>query len=117
MVNWVGLGPSEYREKSLVRCVIDTIMLNSFLFLGEIYQNSVDTYQKYRHEVYYQKNPRGFKNFPHYIWAKFIFFVFSLWEEKPNWLKIKTLIFAPFLEELMYRGIIFGLYRDSGVFA
>ena len=31
-------------------------------------------------------------------------------------MQIKTLIAAPFLEELMYRGIIFGLYRDSGIF-
>ena len=92
-------------------------MLNSALFLGEIYQNWVETYQKYRHEVYYSNNPRGFRNFPHYIWARLVFFLFGLWEEKPNWLKIKTLIFAPVLEEFMYRGIIFGLYRDSGVFA
>lgn len=117
MVKWMGLGPNPYREKSVIRCVIEALLLNSFLFLGEIYQIMIDYYQKYRHETNYKRNPRGIKNFPHYLWARFVYFVFSLWEEKTNWVKLKTLIFAPVLEEFMYRGIIFGLYRDSGVFA
>jgi len=34
-----------------------------------------------------------------------------------SWQRIKDLIFAPFLEELIYRGVIFGLFRDCGTFS
>ena len=53
----------------------------------------------------------------HYLWAKFIYFIFSLWEEELDWFEIKKIILAPILEEVMFRGLIFGLYRDSGIYA
>lgn len=74
-------------------------------------------YQTYLIEVN-RGNPYRFRNFTHYLRAIFVFKVFDIIECKtPNWRKLKDLIFAPFLEELTYRGIIFGLFRDTGSFS
>ena len=46
---------------------------------------------------------------------KFIFSIFDLFQKKINWLNLKSILIAPFVEEFLYRGIIFGIYRDSGL--
>jgi membrane protease YdiL (CAAX protease family) len=110
MLRWIGLW-----QGGMVMKVVRVLILNSLLFLGEVYQKICGLYEQYRFECFYKSNPRGIKNFPHYLWGKFVFMIFSLWEEKPNWGKIKSLAAAPFLEEFMYRGLVFGLYRDCGI--
>ena len=59
-------------------------------------------------------------NFMFYAKAKIIHFFLNfasddIVEDMWNWGHIKHLITAPFLEEIMHRGIIFGLFRDSGL--
>ena len=73
-------------------------------------------YQEYIDEYKRTKNVKGFKNFLHYLWARFVFFIFGLFENEIDWYELKRIIFAPIIEEFMFRGIIFGLYRDSGIF-
>ena len=68
-------------------------------------------------EIKEKRNYRGFKNFPHYLWAHFVFSVFGIFEaEVTDWLSLKQVVFAPILEEIMYRAVIYGLFRDSGLF-
>ena len=61
-------------------------------------------------------NPRGMKNFAHYLWGKLVFAIFDFFENDLDLAELKKIIFAPFIEEFVYRGIIFGLYRDCGYF-
>lgn len=39
--------------------------------------------------------------------------MFSHFEKDIDWLQFKAIIAAPILEELLYRSIIFGIYRDA----
>jgi len=87
------------------------------LFFGEIYLQIVEMYNNYRYEFQKTKNVKGYMNFGHYLWAKLVFFVFGLWENEFDWFEFKKIVLAPFLEEFMFRGLIFGLYRDSGIYA
>lgn len=48
MVRWVGLW-----GEGMLKDVIRVLILNSLLFLGEIYQQICDLYGQYRHERYY----------------------------------------------------------------
>ena len=75
-----------------------------------MYQEYIDEYRK-------TKNVKGFKNFIHFLWAKFVFFCFGLFENELDLFELKRIVLAPFMEEFVFRGIIFGLYRDSGIFA
>ena len=52
----------------------------------------------------------------HFLWYKLVYWVFSIWEKPRNFARLRSIIFAPLLEELVYRGFIFGLYRDIGYF-
>jgi prenyl protein peptidase len=62
-------------------------------------------------------NYRGYKNFAHYCWAAFVFKVFGLWESKEtDWVGLKQVVIAPILEEFTYRGLIYGMFRDSGTY-
>ena len=52
----------------------------------------------------------------HYLWGKFVFAIFYIFENPIDWVTFKQIIAAPIFEEFMFRGIIFGLYRDCGIF-
>ena len=45
-----------------------------------------------------------------------MFKAFGFVENDFDWILFKQLIAAPILEELMFRSLIFGVFRDSGVF-
>lgn len=110
IAEWLGLWPVGFSF------ILKVILLNSLLFIGEIFYLLVQAYQSYRNELN-RRNPYGYKNFKHYLWAGLVFSVFGVIEcRTPNWRKLKEQVFAPFLEELTYRGIIFGLFRDCGTF-
>lgn len=110
ILSWIGLQPVFW-------AVVKVLILNSMLFFGEIYLKIVGMYNEFRYEYAKTNNVKGYKNFVHYLWAKFVFFVFGLWEEELDWFEFKKIAVAPFLEEFMFRGLIFGMYRDSGIYA
>jgi len=89
------------------------IILNSFLFLGNIYILVLEKLQDYKNEKELNKK-QGINSFPHYLWKTFVFTIFDLFQKKTDWSNLKSLVIAPFVEEFLYRGIIFGIYRDSG---
>lgn len=92
------------------------IILNTLLFLGEVYLKLVWMKERYNYEKGFGRNSRGYKNFVHYLWAQFVFAVFFIIETPLDHLKFKQIVTAPILEEFMFRGIMLGLYRDSGNF-
>ena len=97
----------------MMKSIIAVLILNSCLFLGEIYLIFVSWYEEYQFEIKIRLNQRGFVSFLHFIWAKFVFWMFSHFEKDIDWQQFKAIIAAPILEELLYRSIIFGIYRDA----
>ena len=108
--SWIGLYPLTFSP------VFKAILLNSMLFLGEIWYLMTEIYQGYRNEIS-NGNPKELRSFLHYLRFLFVFKMFAIFVEKPiDWLQMKHMIIAPVLEELLFRGLIFGLFRDAGIF-
>jgi len=104
-------------KNSLIWIVIScarVLILNSLLFLGEIYCKLAQLKEQYQYEVNNRGNRRGYGSFGHFLWANTVFLVFSWFENPVNWMVVKVIGAGPVLEELMFRGLILGIYRDQG---
>ena len=60
-----------------------------------------------------KRNPLKFTSFVHFLRYKFVFWAFSFVEQEFDWNKFKAIVAAPFLEEIVYRGLIFNICQAT----
>ena len=128
-LDWLGLslnGTSAQNEyetiANLIWMLFRVWLLNSILFMGEIYILIKDFYQEYYNQTKHSNilAQQGVHSFPHFLYTKLIFGLFKFIESEftnhYNWPLLKQIVIAPIVEEIYFRGIVFGLYRDTGFF-
>ena len=115
-LEWLGIINFQTGLLLSLKQILCILLLNSLLFSGHLFQKYLHFRQQYSLEIKQYKNQKGFMNFGHFLWARLVFWVFSLWEKPRSFSRLRSIVFAPLLEELLYRGLIFGAYRDHGYF-
>ena len=107
-IKWLGLWPIGFKS------IFFAFLLNSMLFIGEIFYLLSNLYSDFR-DMCRSTSTHSFMDFLAIKQCGKINYFYR--SEGRRWRICKELLFAPFLEEILYRGIIFGLFRDCGTFA